>query len=45
MFDMIDVTGTMTLGGVLDLSVLGGAAPVPGVTLPNAHGRRHPGRI
>ncbi len=31
-FDMIDVSGTMTLGGVLDLSVLGGAAPVPGVT-------------
>jgi hypothetical protein len=31
-FDMIDVSGTATLGGVLDLSVLGGAAPVPGVT-------------
>jgi hypothetical protein len=31
-FDMIHVTGTATLGGTLDLSVLGGAAPVPGVT-------------
>jgi hypothetical protein len=31
-FDMIDVSGTLTLGGVLDLSLLGGAAPAPGVT-------------
>jgi hypothetical protein len=31
-FDMIDVSGTATLGGVLDLSVLSGATPVPGVT-------------
>jgi hypothetical protein len=33
-FDMIDVSGTLTLGGVLDLSVLAGAAPVPGVNYP-----------
>ncbi|MCC6492610.1 MAG: hypothetical protein IT424_06285 [Pirellulales bacterium] len=33
-FDMIDVSGTVTLGGVLDLSVLAGAAPVPGVNYP-----------
>jgi hypothetical protein len=30
-FDMIDVSGTATLGGVLDLSVLSGATPIPGV--------------
>ena len=33
-FDMIDVTETLSLGGVLDLSVLGGAAPAPGVEYP-----------
>jgi hypothetical protein len=33
-FDRIDVSGTLTLGGVLDLSLLGGAAPVPGVHYP-----------
>ena len=31
-FDMIDVTGTATLGGVLDLSILGGATPIEGAT-------------
>jgi hypothetical protein len=31
-FDVIDVAGTATLGGVLDLSVLSGASPLPGVT-------------
>jgi hypothetical protein len=30
-FDQIDVSGTATLGGVLDLSVLSGATPIPGV--------------
>ncbi len=30
-FDMIDVSGTATLGGVLDLSVVAPATPVPGV--------------
>ena len=30
-FDMIDVSGTFTLGGTLDISALGGAAPMPGV--------------
>jgi hypothetical protein len=29
-FDRVEVTGTATLGGVLDLSVLGGATPVEG---------------
>jgi hypothetical protein len=33
-FDMIDVSGTITLGGVLDLSVLAGATPIPGVIYP-----------
>jgi hypothetical protein len=33
-FDMIDVTGTLTLGGVLDLSVVGASEPVPGVVYP-----------
>lgn len=31
-FDRIDVTGTITLGGVLDLSILSGATPVEGAT-------------
>jgi hypothetical protein len=31
-FDMIDATGTITLDGVLDLSVLAGATPVEGTT-------------
>jgi prepilin-type N-terminal cleavage/methylation domain-containing protein/prepilin-type processing-associated H-X9-DG protein len=30
-FGRVDVTGTVTLGGVLDLSILGGATPVDGV--------------
>jgi hypothetical protein len=33
-FDMIDVTGTLTLGGVLDLSIVGASEPDPGVSYP-----------
>jgi hypothetical protein len=33
-FDQIEVLGTATLGGVLDLSLLSGATPTPGVVYP-----------